>query len=194
MPPLFSGSGRHRRPRQAPSFVVAAGVTGAGLAIPLLGATAANAADAETWDKIAECESGGLWSADQGDGTYGGVALDEETWDEYGGTEFAERPDFASRGQQIEIAEQILESEGTDEWADCAEEAGLSADSPEAPDLDPEGSGSDSSTPVPERPYPTPPSDSAPEEEAGGSDESEAPSESADPSESAGPVGLPGVR
>ncbi|SCK38312.1 LysM domain-containing protein [Streptomyces sp. WMMB 714] len=163
MPPLFSGNGRHRRPRQAPSFVVTAGVTGAGIALPLLGATGANAADTSTWDKVAECESGGLWSADEDNGFYGGLQLDQETWEEFGGTDFAERPDLASRGQQIEVAEKILEGRGTEVWSDCAESAGLSADSGETPDVtEPDGS-EESYEPVPERPYPTDPSDSAPE-------------------------------
>lgn len=201
MPPLFSGSGRHRRPRQAPSFVVKAGAAGVGIAIPFLGATAANAADAGTWDKVAECESGGLWSANDDNGFYGGLQLDEETWDEYGGTEYAERPDLASRGQQIEVAERILQAEGRDAWSDCAENAGLSEDSPETPDLDGDASGSDSEAPVPERPYPSAPSDSASEDGTGGSEESgdgdsagfpdnatqPAPDESADASESSDP-------
>jgi hypothetical protein len=175
MPPLFSGNGRHRRPRQAPSFVVTAGVTGAGIALPLLGATGANAAEASTWDKVAECESGGLWSSDEGNGFYGGLQLDQETWDEYGGTEFAERPDLASRGQQIEIAEKILQDSGTGEWSECAENAGLSADSDETPDVTaPEDSG-ESLLPVPERPYPTDPSDDAQQDggESGGSSDAD---------------------
>ncbi|NEB65776.1 transglycosylase, partial [Streptomyces fulvissimus] len=54
---MLSGNGRHRRPRQAPAFVVAAGVTGSAIAIPLLGAGTASAADTATWDRLAECES-----------------------------------------------------------------------------------------------------------------------------------------
>ncbi|MBO0517295.1 peptigoglycan-binding protein LysM, partial [Streptomyces beijiangensis] len=45
---MRSGNGRHRRPRQAPALVVAAGVTGSAIAIPLLAATGAHAADAGT--------------------------------------------------------------------------------------------------------------------------------------------------
>ena len=63
---MLSGNGRHRRPRQAPALLVAAGVTGSAIAIPLLGATGASAASGTTWDKVAECESGGSWSADTG--------------------------------------------------------------------------------------------------------------------------------
>lgn len=181
MSPLLSGNGRHRRPRQAPNFVVAAGVTGAGLAIPLLGATAASAADNTTWDAVAECESGGLWSANEDNGYYGGLQLDQETWEEHGGTEYAERPDLASRDQQITVAERVLDAEGAEPFGDCAQTAGLSQDSPGSPDVDPDGSGEVADEPVAERPYPTSPWTDTPEEEGGASD----PAESADPSDPA---------
>lgn len=195
MPPLLSGNGRHRRPRQAPSFVVAAGVTGAGLAMPLLGATAASAADNSTWDAVAECESGNLWSANEDNGYYGGLQLDQETWEEHGGSEYAERPDLASRDQQITVAERVLDQEGTDTFGDCGRSAGLSQDSPDSPDVDPDGSGDIVDGPVAERPYPTDPSTQAPDEESGAPDpdasaepsESPEPSEPAEPSEPSGP-------
>ncbi|NYV78542.1 peptigoglycan-binding protein LysM, partial [Streptomyces sp. UH6] len=49
---MLSGNGRHRRPRQAPAVVVAAGVTGSALALPLFAATGASAADGATWDRV----------------------------------------------------------------------------------------------------------------------------------------------
>ncbi|MFF0724657.1 transglycosylase family protein [Streptomyces sp. NPDC004134] len=134
---MRSGNGRHRRPRQAPAFVVAAGATGAGLALPLLGASGASAADAGTWDRVAECESGGLWSADEGNGYYGGLQLTMDMWQEYGGEEFASQPDFASRAQQITVAERILAGMGADKaWPECAQDAGLHGDD-EVPEVDP---------------------------------------------------------
>ncbi|WBB58917.1 transglycosylase family protein [Streptomyces sp. WMMC500] len=134
---MRSGNGRHRRPRQAPAFVVAAGATGAGLALPLLGASGASAADAGTWDRVAECESGGLWSADEGNGYYGGLQLTMDMWQEYGGEEFASQPDFASRAQQITVAERILAGMGADRaWPECAEDAGLDGDDA-VPEVDP---------------------------------------------------------
>jgi hypothetical protein len=199
MPPLFSGNWRHRRPRQAPSFIVTAGVAGAGIAIPLFGAGVASAADAGTWDRVAECESGGLWSADEDNGFYGGLQLDQETWEEYGGTELAERPDLASRGQQIDVAERILEAEGPDAWSDCADSAGLSKDSADTSAPETDGSGSESEEPAAESPYPSSPSETAPgndgsgsgdsgDEDLGGLPDHATPpgaSESADPSDSA---------
>lgn len=77
---MRSGNGRHRRPRQVPALVVTAGVTGSALALPLLAATNATAADTATWDKVAECESGGSWSANSGSGAYGGLQFTQEEW------------------------------------------------------------------------------------------------------------------
>ncbi|WP_067226644.1 transglycosylase family protein [Streptomyces sp. NBRC 109706] len=105
---MRSGTGRHRRPRQAPAFIVAAGVTGAGMAMPLLTAASASAVSDDAWDRAAECESGGRWSANEGNGMYGGFQLTLEQWEAYGGLEFATRPDLASRAQQISVAERLL--------------------------------------------------------------------------------------
>ncbi|MEV6422956.1 transglycosylase family protein [Streptomyces sp. NPDC051662] len=133
---MRSGNGRHRRPRQAPALIVAAGVTGSAIAIPLLGATGASAADASTWDRVADCESGGMWSADLRNGYYGGLQISQETWDDFGGAEYAASADLASRSQQIAIAEKILDAQGPRAWASCAAVAGLTAGSA-APGVDP---------------------------------------------------------
>ncbi|GAA2219906.1 transglycosylase family protein [Streptomyces nogalater] len=126
---MLSGNGRHRRPRQAPALLVAAGVTGSAIAIPLLGAASANAADGTTWDKVAECESGGSWSADNGSGYYGGLQISQEDWDKYGGGQYATSADQASRQQQIAVAEKILADRGTAPWATCALLSGLTRNS-----------------------------------------------------------------
>ncbi|MGW0884536.1 transglycosylase family protein [Streptomyces sp. NPDC002671] len=126
---MLTGNGRHRRPRQAPALLVAAGVTGSAIALPLLGAASANAADGTTWDKVAECESGGSWSADTGNGYYGGLQISQDDWDKYGGTKYASSADQASRSQQIAVAERILADRGTTPWATCALLNGLTAHS-----------------------------------------------------------------
>ncbi|WP_330239115.1 transglycosylase family protein [Streptomyces sp. NBC_00525] len=133
---MGSANGRHRRPRQAPAIVVAAGVTGSALAIPLLGASGAHAADAATWDRVAECESGGTWSADLGNGSYGGLQFTPELWKAYGGEAYAERADLASRAQQIAVAEKVLADKGPKAWPSCAVISGL-AKSTGTADVDP---------------------------------------------------------
>ncbi|MFD8572246.1 transglycosylase family protein [Streptomyces sp. NPDC059639] len=138
---MLSGNGRHRRPRQAPALVVAAGVTGSALAIPLLAATSAGAATASTWDKVAECESGGQWSLDAGDGYYGGLQFSQEMWEQYGGLDYAPRADQASRSQQIAVAEKVLDDKGPSAWPSCSITAGLAKGDGSA-DVDPGASAS----------------------------------------------------
>ncbi|MFK0234187.1 LysM peptidoglycan-binding domain-containing protein [Streptomyces vinaceus] len=129
---MRSGNGRHRRPRQVPAIVVTAGVTGSALALPLLAATGASAAEASTWDKVAECESGGSWSANSGSGAYGGLSFTQEQWKASGGLEFAERPDLASRSQQIAVAERVLGAQGPEAFGHCSQSAGLTQQGPAA--------------------------------------------------------------
>jgi hypothetical protein len=128
--------------------VATAAATGAGIALPLLGAGSAQAADASTWDKVAVCETGGTWTAHTGNGFYGGLAITQDTWDQYGGDTYAKRPDLASRAQQITVAEQILTALGPNAWPGCETGTGLLTDTA-TPDVDP------SSTPVPDPSGPT---------------------------------------
>ncbi|MCG8967119.1 MULTISPECIES: LysM peptidoglycan-binding domain-containing protein [Streptomyces] len=126
---MLSGNGRHRRPRQAPALVVAAGVTGSAIAIPLLGATGAHAADGTNWDRVAECETGGAWSQNSGNGYYGGLQLSQDIWEQYGGLGYASSADQASRSQQIAVAEKVLAAQGIAAWPTCGLLAGLGNDS-----------------------------------------------------------------
>ncbi|WP_409236771.1 transglycosylase family protein [Streptomyces sp. PA5.6] len=157
---MLSGHGRHRRPRQAPALIVAAGVTGSAIAIPLLGATSANAAETTTWEKLAECESGGEWSANPGNGYYGGLQLSQDTWEAYGGLDYAPSADQASRSQQIAVAEQVLDAKGTAAWPSCAPIAGLTQDGAAA-DVDPG---------APITPKPTEPSEPSDSKDSDGGD------------------------
>ncbi|MFJ1794456.1 transglycosylase family protein [Kitasatospora griseola] len=122
---LFTGSGRHRRSTKAEKVVAAAGVASVGLALPLLSATGAAAAPADTWDRVAQCESGGNWAINTGNGYYGGLQFSSSTWRAYGGSEYASRADQASRSQQIAVAERVLASQGPGAWPVCSGKAGL---------------------------------------------------------------------
>ncbi|MGW8666587.1 transglycosylase family protein [Streptomyces niveus] len=157
---MRSGNGRHRRPRQAPALVVAAGVTGSAIAIPLLGASGASAADAATWDRVAGCESGGIWSADFGNGAYGGLQITQETWADFGGTAYAPTPDQASRSQQIAVAEKILDARGPSAWPTCALVTGLTEDAGAEPDAsadsEPSGEATEGRPKAPAKPAPEP--------------------------------------
>src|SRR2546430_2749188 len=81
---------------------------------------AASAADGTTWDKVAECESGGSWSENNGNGYYGGLQMTQDNWEKYGGLDYAPSADLASRSQQIAVAEKILDAKGTSAWTTCA--------------------------------------------------------------------------
>ncbi|MFF4140633.1 transglycosylase family protein [Streptomyces sp. NPDC001698] len=122
---MLSGNGRHRRPRQAPALLVAAGVAGSAIAIPLIGAGGASAADGNAWNKVAKCESGGAWSANTGNGYYGGLQLTQDDWEKYGGLDYASSADQASRSQQIAVAEKLLADKGPGAWPTCGLLSGL---------------------------------------------------------------------
>jgi hypothetical protein len=72
-----------------------------------------------TWDELAQCETGGNWSADTGNGRYGGLQITADTWRRYGGRSF---PDRQSRETQIAVARRIQADRGWDYWSDCARE------------------------------------------------------------------------
>ncbi|WP_406202517.1 transglycosylase family protein [Kitasatospora sp. NBC_01560] len=123
---LFVGTGRHRRRTQTERAIAVAGVAGVGLAMPLLTATGASAAPASTWDAVAQCESGGNWSINTGNGFYGGLQFTPSTWKAYGGTGYAPQANQATRAQQISVAEKVLASQGPGAWPVCSQKAGLS--------------------------------------------------------------------
>ncbi|MER8184869.1 transglycosylase family protein [Kitasatospora sp. NPDC094015] len=135
---VFSGSGRHRRPTQTDRAVAAAGVAGVGLALPLLTATGAHAATPDTWQAVAQCETGGNWTVDPGTGRYGGLGLTLRTWVAYGGDEFAAQPDHATPQEQITVAERLLAGHGPSLWPTCGPAAGLPAAQTPAPTSTPE--------------------------------------------------------
>ncbi|MFF8385160.1 transglycosylase family protein [Streptomyces kanasensis] len=116
---LSSGKRKHRRPSKAVRFAAFAGITGAAVAAPLLGATTANAATAAEWDRVAQCESGGDWSINTGNGYYGGLQFSASTWAAYGGTAYAQTADKASKSQQIAVAEKVLAGQGKGAWPSC---------------------------------------------------------------------------
>ncbi|CAM5317424.1 hypothetical protein SFUMM280S_10801 [Streptomyces fumanus] len=95
---LFSSKGKHRRPSKATRAIAIAGVTGAAVAAPLMAAGNASAATESEWDAVAQCESGGNWSINTGNGYYGGLQFSASTWAAYGGTQYASTADQASQG------------------------------------------------------------------------------------------------
>jgi uncharacterized protein YabE (DUF348 family) len=75
------------------------------------------------WDRLAQCESGGNWAINTGNGYYGGLQFNLGTWQSYGGPG---RPDQASRETQIAIATKVRDaSGGYGAWPGCAAKLGL---------------------------------------------------------------------
>lgn len=104
-----------RTRRLLTSSAVAAGATAVGI-----GALASPAsASTHDWSGVAQCESGGNWSINTGNGFYGGLQFTQGTWAGYGGTAYAPRADLASPSQQIAIAEKVLAGQGIGAWPVC---------------------------------------------------------------------------
>jgi uncharacterized protein YabE (DUF348 family) len=88
-------------------------------------APAANYASGSTvWDDLAQCESGGNWSINTGNGYYGGLQFNIDTWRAYGGTGY---PHENSREAQIAVAERLRDANGGGygSWPHCSQQLGL---------------------------------------------------------------------
>ena len=124
---------KHRAPRyvrtkQALAGVpVAAGATVVGLGVL---STPAQAATTHDWTGVAQCESGGDWDINTGNGYYGGLQFSQPTWTGYGGTSLAPRADLATPAEQVEVAEKVLAGQGIGAWPTCGK--GLNPSAPEA--------------------------------------------------------------
>ena len=81
-----------------------------------------NLSNAAMWDRIAQCESGGNWSINTGNGYYGGLQFATSSWLANGGGDFASRADLASRAEQITVANRYYAKAGLGPWG-CAHAA-----------------------------------------------------------------------
>ncbi len=77
------------------------------------------------WDDLAQCESGGNWAINTGNGYYGGLQFSYDTWHGYDGGEFAEYPHQATRAEQIVVAERLHAARGFQPWPACRVKLGL---------------------------------------------------------------------
>lgn len=74
------------------------------------------------WDRIAQCESGGNWAINTGNGYYGGLQFSGPTWLANGGGAYAPTANLATKAQQIEIANRLYAKNGLSDWG-CAHAA-----------------------------------------------------------------------
>jgi hypothetical protein len=121
--------GRHRAPSRTGRTIARTAVAGAVAGAPLLVAAPANAAPDSAWDKLAQCESGGRWDINTGNGFHGGLQFTPRTWAGFGGKEFAPVAYKASREQQIVVAERVLAKQGWNAWPSCSRKTGVRGES-----------------------------------------------------------------
>ncbi|GAA0650724.1 resuscitation-promoting factor protein RpfA [Streptomyces thermocarboxydovorans] len=108
-------------------------LAGAALLAPLgllAGGGTAAAADGGVWDRIAQCESGGNWHINTGNGYYGGLQFSGATWRAFGGTAYAPTADRATKAQQIAVATKVQRAQGWGAWPVCSARAGASGSAP----------------------------------------------------------------
>ncbi len=114
--------GRHRAPSTTGRTIARTALAGAVAGAPMIGlATPAFAAPDSTWDKLAQCESGGRWNINTGNGFSGGLQFTPSTWKAFGGTGSAHN---ASREEQIAVAERVLAGQGWGAWPSCSKKVG----------------------------------------------------------------------
>ncbi len=118
--------GRHRAPTSTGRTAAKLAVTGLVVGAPLTALAApASAATTGQWDAVAQCESGGNYAINTGNGFYGGLQFTLSTWAAYGGTG---APQNASKSAQIAVAERVLAGQGKGAWPVCG--TGLGAANP----------------------------------------------------------------
>ncbi|MCH9730207.1 MAG: transglycosylase family protein [Actinomycetia bacterium] len=101
--------------------LMATAISGALAAVPMalddaVSPMATAQAYSVNWDAIAQCESGGNWSINTGNGHYGGLQFKQATWASNGGVG---HPAAASRAEQIRVAENVLQTQGIKAWPTC---------------------------------------------------------------------------
>lgn len=137
-----------------------AGVAVAGATAAVGSIATASSANASTssgvWDRVAQCESGGNWSINTGNGFYGGLQFTSSTWSAFGGDQYAPEANQATKAQQIQVAQKTLQAQGPGAWPVCSVEAGLTSAN---------GMTGGSSAPAQEAPAPAPEPEPAPQQQ-----------------------------
>ena len=85
-------------------------------------AAASSGGGGTVWDRLAQCESGGNWAINTGNGYYGGLQFLLSTWRANGGSGY---PHQNSREEQIRVAENLRATSGFAPWPACSRKLGL---------------------------------------------------------------------
>lgn len=118
--------GRHSTKTSSAFTKLAASTIAFGAAATIMAPSASAAPDSD-WDRLAQCESGGNWAINTGNGYHGGLQFSASTWAAYGGQEFATYAYQATREQQIAVAERTLAGQGWGAWPACSASLGLNS-------------------------------------------------------------------
>jgi len=119
--------GRHRKPTATGRTVAKIAVTGMVVGAPLTAfAGTASAATGAQWDAVAQCESGGNYAINTGNGFSGGFQFTPSTWSAFGGQG---APQNATKDQQIQVAERVLAGQGKGAWPVCGVNLGAASPS-----------------------------------------------------------------
>ncbi|WP_322754246.1 transglycosylase family protein [Frankia sp. Cas3] len=123
--------GRHRAPQQSSTAVKVLRTTGAvtalvgsGLAVA---ASPAGAATADDFTKLRQCESGGNYHINTGNGFYGAYQFDAGTWHGLG---YSGLPSDAPPALQDDAAHKLYNSRGWSPWPSCSVKMGLTNNGP----------------------------------------------------------------
>ncbi|WP_152353729.1 transglycosylase family protein [Brachybacterium subflavum] len=136
-----------RGTRVAPKLAAATGGAVIAAGLGMAGAGVAEASTPAVWDDVAQCESSGNWSINNGNGYYGGLQFSRSTWNAFGGGSYAATADKATKAEQIAVAQRTLQAQGPGAWPVCGARAGLTkANGGASSSATPSGSSSGSSS------------------------------------------------
>jgi hypothetical protein len=119
VPPWLARAALAATSAARPAPAASAGATAAPVAPVQASSPAPASSGGVNWSAIAACESGGNWSANTGNGFYGGLQFTEQTWLSYGGGQYASSANLATEAQQIAVAERVLAGQGIGAWPTC---------------------------------------------------------------------------
>ncbi|MDK1277355.1 MULTISPECIES: resuscitation-promoting factor [unclassified Arthrobacter] len=94
-------------------------------ATPAAGGGGGEAPTSGTWASLAQCESGGNWHINSGNGYYGGLQFSQSSWLGAGGGAYAPVASDATPEQQIAVAERLRANGGWGHWPSCSSKLGL---------------------------------------------------------------------
>ena len=119
VPALMAHAAHAARPASSPASAAASVPQASAPAAAPVSTAAPASSGGANWSAIAACESGGNWSANTGNGFYGGLQFTEQTWLAYGGGQYASSANQATEAQQIAVAERVLAGQGIGAWPVC---------------------------------------------------------------------------